>query len=76
MPTELPAFTVEDMAPTTGEEEGYDHLGVTVDPQDPVTGDLLSQRRTVQALRRLGDHAGPSVLVTYGATIPVAEAPR
>ena len=74
VPTELPAFTVEDMAPTTGERAWYDPPpGVTVDPQDPVTGDLLSQRRTVQAFRRPGDHAGPSVLVTYGATIPAAE---
>jgi hypothetical protein len=74
VPAELPGFTVEGLAPTTGEKAWYDPPpDVTVDKQDPVTGDLFSQRRTVQAFRRPGDHASPNVLVTYGATIRPAE---
>jgi hypothetical protein len=74
-PADLPAFTVEDLAPTQGEMSWFDDSpdAPPREPADPVTGDPLGLRPSIQAFRPPRDYAGPSVHVTYGPTIAPAE---
>lgn len=70
-PAELPAFTVEGLAPTNGEVSWFDLPpdAPPREPVDPVTGDPLALRPGIQAFRRPHDYGGPSVHVTYGPTV-------
>ena len=67
MPEAIPAVTAEGYAAVEGESSLFDPpAGVTREPADPVTGQALSDRPTVQAFRRPAELGGPGVVVTHG----------
>jgi hypothetical protein len=66
-PEAIPALTVEGYAVVEGESSLNDPPpGVTREPVDPVNGEALADRLSVQAFRRPGDFAGPGAVVTHG----------